>query len=594
MAVFKCRICGGTVEFEEGATVGVCDSCGTKQTLQELEKGRDADVPAEENPVGIAPLLKRVFMFLEDGDWRSANEYCEKVLDQDPENAQAYLGKLMAECRVHKQENLKNCPVPFDVSNNYKKVVRFADPELVKKLENDLVFINERNEEARINGIYDSAVRALESAKTEQDCKAAAETFRTIPGYRDADARVEQCLEKAEACRKDEIYASGKAKMNDSDGLVSAYEKAIEIFQKIPGWGDADRQIELCRQKIQEIEDNRLKQKLKLEALQAVQDAADRRRNRIVTIGVSAFVAIFVFFSLLTKVIIPSVRYNSAMNLYNAGDYQEAYEAFHSMSYKDSEEMAEKSFHEMNYHAALDFYNAEKYKEAFWAFHDMEPYRDSLEKAEECMGLMQKKSLSFFVVGDIVQFGSYEQDNNLENGKEPIDWIVLEIKRGKALIVSQYALDAWKPESREGWYAYVSWSNSSLRRRLTDDFLPSAFSEEDQDKIAPVMIEGKTDEIFLLSIAQAEQYFKTTTDQLLERRCAPTVYAKKQGVYEDSYQTANGKGTCHWWLRTDVGNCAFAYVRPYGTIYDNYSAKTEDNYTYTRGVRPALWINLES
>ena len=37
----------------------------------------------------VEPLLRRVFMFLEDEDWKSAVEYCEKVLDQDPENAQA-------------------------------------------------------------------------------------------------------------------------------------------------------------------------------------------------------------------------------------------------------------------------------------------------------------------------------------------------------------------------------------------------------------------------------------------------------------------------------------------------------------------------
>ena len=31
-----------------------------------------------------SPLLKRAYMLLEDGDWSSANEYCEKVLDIDP------------------------------------------------------------------------------------------------------------------------------------------------------------------------------------------------------------------------------------------------------------------------------------------------------------------------------------------------------------------------------------------------------------------------------------------------------------------------------------------------------------------------------
>ena len=48
----------------------------------------------------VEPLLKRAFMFLEDREWEEADKYCEKVLDLDPENAQAYLGKLMAELRV--------------------------------------------------------------------------------------------------------------------------------------------------------------------------------------------------------------------------------------------------------------------------------------------------------------------------------------------------------------------------------------------------------------------------------------------------------------------------------------------------------------
>ena len=56
--------------------------------------------------VNVEPLLERAFMFLEDGDWGEANEYCEKVLDQDPKNARAYLGKLMAECRACRLEDL--------------------------------------------------------------------------------------------------------------------------------------------------------------------------------------------------------------------------------------------------------------------------------------------------------------------------------------------------------------------------------------------------------------------------------------------------------------------------------------------------------
>ena len=97
----------------------------------------------------VAPLLKRAFMFLEDEDWKSAEEYCEKVLDQDPENAQAYLGKLMAELRVRNQEDLKNCSQPFDNNLNYRKVMRYGDGDLKKLLQDDIEYIKARNEKVR-------------------------------------------------------------------------------------------------------------------------------------------------------------------------------------------------------------------------------------------------------------------------------------------------------------------------------------------------------------------------------------------------------------------------------------------------------------
>ena len=68
-------------------------------------------------------------MFLEDGDWNSADEYCEKVLDIDPENASAYLGKLLSELRVRKQESLKDQAEPFADNNNYPKHLTPHTPE---------------------------------------------------------------------------------------------------------------------------------------------------------------------------------------------------------------------------------------------------------------------------------------------------------------------------------------------------------------------------------------------------------------------------------------------------------------------------------
>ena len=49
----------------------------------------------------------------------------------------------------------------------------------------------------------------------------------------------------------------------------------------------------------------------------------------------------------------------------------------------------------------------------------------------------EKVSLKEAKKGCLVEFGAYEQDNNLKNGKEPIEWMVLDVKNGEALLRSK-------------------------------------------------------------------------------------------------------------------------------------------------------------
>ena len=97
-----------------------------------------------------APLLKRAFMFLDDGDFVKGNEYFERVLDIDPENGEAYLGKLMIEKHVRHREDLAKCAEPFDTSKNYKNAIRFGDADLISELEGYIAVIKDRIEQARI------------------------------------------------------------------------------------------------------------------------------------------------------------------------------------------------------------------------------------------------------------------------------------------------------------------------------------------------------------------------------------------------------------------------------------------------------------
>ena len=75
----------------------------------------------------VGALLKRVSIFLENGDWSNADIYCEKVLDNDPENGQAYVYKLLAQAKVSELDALKTSPVSLDSLSTYKNAVRYSD-----------------------------------------------------------------------------------------------------------------------------------------------------------------------------------------------------------------------------------------------------------------------------------------------------------------------------------------------------------------------------------------------------------------------------------------------------------------------------------
>lgn len=291
----------------------------------------------------VNALLKRVSIFLEDGDWNSANEYCEKVLDIDPENAEAYLGKLMAELKVHKKEQLADCSKPFDDRNNYKKAVRFGDEKLISELESNNVHIRERNENTRLTNIYYSAVNGMKSAKTELAFKEAAEQFKSISDYKDAAKLAEDCLKKADDARKDAIYSDAidKSKVKSVDSL----KYAIQKFETIPGWKDADKQIEICKQKIEEVKAKEEADHLEAEKKAEEDRIADEKRKKekkkkytIIGSVAGAIVLAVIIIIVIVSCINKSNKYNTAVELWDSGNHVDAVMSFlEQTGYKDSD-----------------------------------------------------------------------------------------------------------------------------------------------------------------------------------------------------------------------------------------------------------------
>lgn len=221
-------------------------------------------------------------------------------------------------------------------------------------------------------------------------------------------------------------------------------------------------------------------------------------------------------------------------------------------------------------------------------------------------------TLKSLKVGDTMTFGTYEQDGDVENGAEPIEWTVLDEKDGKILLISEKCLDC---QPYHNSYTGVVWEKSSLRTWLNKTFVKAAFTDEERSILASVALdnsyplvvvgddavtdygiyEGKatSDQVFLLSVDEAEAYL---SGDLLTPAITP--YAKERGAYENS---SHGNHTW-WWLRTtgtfsnyvnidgDVVNMenTAATVNSDGTLDKEGDAVSRES----GAVRPAIWITL--
>ena len=121
-------------------------------------------VKGAEGGADTGSLLKRAEIFLEDGDFYSANTYAEKVLDIDPECGKAYLVKLCCDYNLTDKSNLANLSEPFVNNNNYKKILRFGSDDLKEELNGYLAQIEERIKAAEM-----AAKKAAEAKRKAEE-----------------------------------------------------------------------------------------------------------------------------------------------------------------------------------------------------------------------------------------------------------------------------------------------------------------------------------------------------------------------------------------------------------------------------------------
>lgn len=173
-------------------------------------------------------------------------------------------------------------------------------------------------------------------------------------------------------------------------------------------------------------------------------------------------------------------------------------------------------------------------------------------------------------------FGRYEQDNDPGNGPEPVLWYVLDWSQGEYLLISADILDSMQLYEDPDPGSDQRYEQSDLRRWLTTDFYPSAFSEEERSILRKKEISaGIYDYVF----APSDHDSKTPTSYPLEQ-IKPTAVARDH--WRPAYTNNIG-----WWTRDPCEKCG-VWIAVGGGAKVSGSGKRND------GVRPAILVDADA
>lgn len=280
MAIFKCKMCGGTLNVNEGMTVCECEYCGHKQKVpkkyqknisiveyydddDEYYEGDDYD---EDNKKEIARKLKRGYDYIKIEDWSNARDFFWDIYyraHNDDERAEAYLGMFLADNELKSLNELEN--TEFDnllKEDNYKEAYLFGNKALKEKLKHYAKINADRSKEKDKLSEYDWAIRQMTvepsrytdytrrhernpeliEEERKNNYMRAKEYFDSHPDYKDSANISKECDELiAEWDKKTKLFESIKSTWNK--GSYSNLKKAYNKFKSMDSYSPANEYI---------------------------------------------------------------------------------------------------------------------------------------------------------------------------------------------------------------------------------------------------------------------------------------------------------------------------------------------------------------
>ena len=650
--------------FMQDLVRGIKKICGKDERPAQVLQTAAVPVPVQTagGTSGTASsLLKRANIFLADEEWDRASEYAERVLDIDPENAEAYLVKVMVELEVKDRSELGEYGFEFLEAEDYEKVAKYAKGNFAKEFASIRYEALKRQFEVACG--YTEEAQGFPPAEAEERWKEIAEEFELAEEYPGAAEWVQECRKRAVEAGQAKHFNNACAlveEVQSSDPEVAAevWEHAAREFELAAEHPQAQERAQECRKRIEQARQFKTACDLVKEAeacrLVGAQEAWERAAQAFDSAGdypqaqeraqqcyERAAQAMRNLNEANSRIEEASELAKKNQERFEAagfdrdGSIRAEFERIHASVYGLDELAAARKVFEVCTDGARKARDsrlkeqrlqaARKRKrslvigacviavvaaaaaayvfvirpaiitsqaEGFVASGDYRSAADlydglgMVEEAKACS--LKALETGAIEVGDTVMFGSYEQDGDVENGTEAIEWVALAKEGDKTLLVSRYALDCQPYNTSR---TFVTWEDCTLRSWLNGSFLSTAFTEDEQALIDDTCVtnadNGKcgtlggnptVDKVFLLSIDEVETYFSSDGDRV----CTATAHAKDQGAWMGSNEG------CDWWLRSPGRDSDYAaYVHTFGNaLADGWDVDSGSN-----AVRPALWIN---
>ena len=354
------KIIGGKQEESKPQSAGV----DVAQIVQQVMK-QNVSVGGESN---AAALLKRGYMALSDGDWKKANEFFDRVLDGDAENAEAYMGKFLARKQKNSMEGWAETfakqtfqpdTLTLDLTDEQQQHITVAmrqntvqgylNSNVISQLypKKQTYASNVNDEKNNLNRMRKECedkdfVRAMQFAQGEVKARyegmmaalnaklnqwleeARAQEAQNIreaqeklaKAFNEADAKAAKMKESAVQKRDQELETKYQNCCNRMNGAKSEYQYTgvRHGFEALGDYKDSREKAQQCEQLAQKWLDE-----------QAEKVKRSRCNKMIALAAVAAIIAI----AAITKlVIIPSVQYRTAVEMVQNGQYDEAIAAF--------------------------------------------------------------------------------------------------------------------------------------------------------------------------------------------------------------------------------------------------------------------------